>query len=89
MASMTKCDGCQRESAPGQQWLRVRIEPFYTTGSGNRGEECVAYNEGMHVEACGPQCAALALSIQAGVLSGSYQNMSEAMLRTSKKLAEG
>lgn len=86
MAGITKCDGCGAESSPGQQWLRVRVEPFYPTGSSNRGEDCVPYQDAMHADACGPQCAALALSISAGVLAGTYTNMSESFLRAAKKM---
>jgi hypothetical protein len=90
MANISRCDGCGQESKGGQQWLRVRIEPYYPKGQAYSrfGEDgpVAEYSEGMVVDACGPQCAALALSIQAGVISGTYENMAESLLRVKRKI---
>lgn len=89
MAPITRCDGCGQESKGGRQWLRVRIEPYYPRGQAySKYEDSpeVAYAEGMVADACGPQCAALALSVQAGVIAGNYGKMSDALWQAKQKM---
>lgn len=88
MAITFRCDGCGTEYERGR-WLRVRIEPFYPQVN-NRGMDVCepGYAEGITVDTCGPQCAALALGRQAAVVSGVYENMSDSFIRLHDKVKE-
>lgn len=83
MATSTKCDSCDSTAVPGQQWLRVRIEPFYPQRgmSSYPGELTIAsegYSEGLMAEVCSPQCAATAFVEKARQCVAGYDGLAHA-----------
>lgn len=82
MATIVQCDLCGIESRAGQQWLRVRVEPFYPRPQASLSVEVddYKYNEGLHAEACSTLCAVQLLAKQAAALSNSYGELAEALV---------
>lgn len=82
MATSTKCDSCESTAVPGQQWLRVRIEPFYPQRglTSYPGDLAVAegYAEGLFAEVCSPQCAATAFVEKSRQCAAGYDGLARA-----------